>query len=274
MSMNMSFVERKSLKYRSCSSPERSLEQYRSRQTSETETCLPRISEQSAARRSSQDMTVLSMSTITAFLSAIIDYTRSTFKNKLRVGEHFKLPLHYLVAMIEVEIKAHARVEPLEAELKRRGAIFEKATRQADVYYNAPDRDFGVTDEAVRLRRQGDRTFLTYKGPKIDAKSKTRKEIEVEVSDFEKTRDILESLGFRKTLDVVKERRIYHYRGAEVCLDRIEGLGDFVELELQAEGPEDISAKRDALIALLRVLGVEGELIRESYLEMLLASRS
>jgi adenylate cyclase class 2 len=176
--------------------------------------------------------------------------------------------------MFEVEIKARARVEPLEAELKRRGAVFEKVARQADIYYNAPDHDFGVTDEAVRLRRQGSKTFLTYKGPKLDAKSKTRKEVEVEVSDFEKMQDILLSLGFRKTLDVVKERRMYQYRGAEVCLDRIEGLGDFVELELQAESTDDITAKRDALIALLRTLGVEGELIRESYLEMLLASKA
>jgi adenylate cyclase class 2 len=180
---------------------------------------------------------------------------------------------YHLVAMFEVEIKARASVEPLEAELKRRGAVFEKTVTQADVYYNAPHRDFAVTDEAVRLRRQGDRTFLTYKGKKLDAKSKTRKEVEVGVSDFAKMQDILVSLGFRKTLDVVKERRIYHYKGAEVCLDRIEGLGDFVELELQADNPADIARKRDEVIALMRELGVDGELIRESYLEMLLAKK-
>jgi adenylate cyclase, class 2 len=118
---------------------------------------------------------------------------------------------------------------------------------------------------------QGDRTFLTYKGKKLDAKSKTREE--VEVSDFAKMQDILLSLGFRKTLDVVKERRIYHYKGAEACPDRIEGLGESVELELMADNPTDIARKRDDLIALLREIGVEGELIRESYLEMLLAKK-
>jgi len=179
----------------------------------------------------------------------------------------------YLEAMFEVEIKARAAVEPLEAGLRRRGAVFEKVVAQADVYYNAPHRDFAVTDEAVRLRQQGDRAFLTYKGKKLDAKSKTRKEVEVEVSDFAGMQDILLSLGFRKTLDVFKERRIYHYQGAEVCLDHIEGLGEFVELELQADSPADIARKRDELIALMRELGVEGELNRESYLEMLLAKK-
>jgi adenylate cyclase class 2 len=176
--------------------------------------------------------------------------------------------------MFEVEIKTHANVEPIEAELKRRGAVFEKAVTQADVYYNAPHRDFAVTDEAVRLRRQDDRAFLTYKGRKLDAKSKTRKEVEVEVSDFAKMQDILLSLGFQKTLNVAKERRIYHYKGAEVCLDRVEGLGEFVELEMQADSPEDIARKRDELIALMQELGIEGEMIRESYLEMLLAKKA
>jgi adenylate cyclase class 2 len=85
--------------------------------------------------------------------------------------------------------------------------------------------------------------------------------------------DKLLSLDSRKTLDVVKERRFYHYKGAEICLDRIEGLGDFVELELQADSPADIARKRDELIALMQELGVEGELIRASYLEMLLAKK-
>ena len=178
--------------------------------------------------------------------------------------------VYYLLEMFEVEIKARAPVEALEAELKRRGAVFEKAVRQADAYYNAPDRDFAVTDEAVRLRAQEGRAYLTYKGKKLDAQSKTRKEVEVEVSDFARAEDILQSLGFRRTLDVAKERRIYHYQGAEVCLDRVAGLGEFVELEAQVRSQAEVGPKRDELIALLRGLGVGGELIRASYLEMLL----
>ena len=85
--------------------------------------------------------------------------------------------------------------------------------------------------------------------------------------------DILLSLGFRKTLDVVKTRSIYQYKGAEICLDRIEGLGEFVELEMMAENAVEIPQKRDELIALMHELGVEGEQIRESYLEMLLAKK-
>ncbi|WP_424357444.1 class IV adenylate cyclase [Methanocella sp. MCL-LM] len=172
--------------------------------------------------------------------------------------------------MIEVEIKAPAGRAELTRKLNQLGAVFEKKVWQIDSYYNAPHRDFKDTDEALRLREQGSRIYMTYKGKKLDPLSKTRKEVEVEVGDRDKMEDILISLGFRKTLDVIKERQIYHYKNAEICLDRVEGLGEFVEVEAMAENQKEIVAKRDEVTAILRELGVTADLIRESYLEMLL----
>lgn len=173
--------------------------------------------------------------------------------------------------MIEIEIKARADHRALLSALKGAGATFEKTVEQYDTYFNAPDRDFGTTDEALRLREQSGHTYMTYKGKKLDAKSKTRKEVEIEVSDRTKTEDILLSLGYKKTLDVKKKRDIYHLAGVEACVDSVEGLGDYVELEAMAEDTTAVPQKRDMLIDLMRRLGVNGELIRESYLEMLLA---
>lgn len=177
----------------------------------------------------------------------------------------------HVLMMIEVEIKAAAVLEAVERKLRAEGAIFEKSVRQVDAYFNAPHRDFQVTDEAMRLRQQGDRVFMTYKGKKLDAQSKARKEVEVEVSDFSRAEDILLSLGFTKTLQVSKTRLIYHYREAEICLDDVDGLGQFVEAEAQIATVAGLEKKRDELIELLRDLGVRGDLIRESYLEMILA---
>ena len=47
----------------------------------------------------------------------------------------------------------------------------------ADHYFNGHDRDFHQTDEAFRIRRMGEKNFLTYKGPKRDTDTKTRIEI-------------------------------------------------------------------------------------------------
>jgi adenylate cyclase class 2 len=50
----------------------------------------------------------------------------------------------------------------------------------------------------------------------------------------------------------------------------VDGLGEFVELETLAVDDSDIPARRDFLIEAMRRLGIKGDLIRESYLEMLL----
>lgn len=178
-----------------------------------------------------------------------------------------------VISMIEIEIKARADLDALRKKLKQEGAALERTVEQTDIYYNAPDRDFGKTDEALRLRNEGGQIFLTYKGKKLDAKSKTRKEVEVEVADLEKMEDILLSLGFKRTLRVHKTREEYHLDGAVVCLDRVDGLGDFVELETMAVDESAIAERRDWLIDTMRRLGVKGDLIRESYLEMLLAKK-
>jgi adenylate cyclase class 2 len=175
--------------------------------------------------------------------------------------------------MIEIEIKARAGIEALRSKLMREGAASEKTVEQMDLYFNAPHRDFARTDEALRLRSEEGRVFLTYKGKKLDAKSKTRKEVEVEVGDFCMMEDILVSIGFTRSLRVRKTREIYHLGDAVVCLDRVDGLGEFVEMETLVADTEGMEKKRDWLIAEMRRLGVAGELIRESYLEMLMKKK-
>jgi adenylate cyclase, class 2 len=173
--------------------------------------------------------------------------------------------------MIEVEIKARADHFALLRSLKAAGAKYERTVMQNDSYYNAPHRDFGQTDEALRLREENGTVYLTYKGKKIDPKSKARKEVEVTVSDRSKAEDLFLSLGFQKTLGVVKKRGTYKLRDVEVCVDSVEGLGDFVEMEILAPDLKDVPRVRDHLIEEMRSLGITGDLIRESYLEMLLA---
>ena len=77
--------------------------------------------------------------------------------------------------MLEVEAK-YRLPDPtaVESRLREWGAVLVADHAEADHYLNAPDRDFARTDEALRLRRIGEQNFLTYKGPRRDATSKTR----------------------------------------------------------------------------------------------------
>src|SRR5947209_17887295 len=87
-------------------------------------------------------------------------------------------------AMLEVEMKfPGADFARLERSLSEWGATADPPLEEADHYFNSPDRDFAVTDEALRLRRIGSTNRVTYKGPKRGNVGKTRTEIEVPLAE-------------------------------------------------------------------------------------------
>jgi adenylate cyclase class 2 len=183
--------------------------------------------------------------------------------------------------MLEVEMKFPvADFTRLAGQLRQWGAQADEPIQEADHYCNAPDRDFAQTDEALRLRRIGAQNRVTYKGPRLDRQTKTRTEIEVGLADGDRAADdflrLLGHLGYRPSLVVCKRRQIHRLeRGGfhlEVCLDEVDGLGRYVELEVLAE-PEQLDAARSLLLRTAADLGL-AESERRSYLEMLLASGS
>ena len=123
--------------------------------------------------------------------------------------------------MIEVEVKAKINsFEEMEEKLAKIGATKIKKEFQEDIYFNSPVVDFAETDEALRIRttKENDNKniFITYKGPKIDSKSKTRKEIEIGIEDSEKCADIFEEIGFKKVRAVRKNRQYFQYENFEI----------------------------------------------------------
>lgn len=177
----------------------------------------------------------------------------------------------------EVEMKFRVSdATTFRERLDRLGAEEDETKPQQDRYFNHPARDFASTDEALRIRCDGDRNCITYKGPKVDTTTKTREEIEVPIGDGAKPRDqfadILVRLGFREVLTVSKTRQTFTLQRSglevEVALDAVDGLGAFVELETQAD-ESTLDAARKMLLELAKELGL-AETERRSYLQMLL----
>ena len=183
--------------------------------------------------------------------------------------------------MYEVELKVEADHERVRAALEAAGAAPVDRVRQVDSYYDAPHREFAETDEALRLRREteldGDgetTTKMTYKGPLVEAESKTREEHETAVADGDAAAGILDGLGFEPAATVEKERERFDVDGYTVTLDTVSGLGSFVEVEREATEAE-IEEVRAGAEELLRELGLDpDEQIRTSYLGLLLADNS
>lgn len=168
----------------------------------------------------------------------------------------------------------------LEQRLLALGAITGEDQEQVDRYYRHPARDFAQTDEALRLRRIGEHNYITYKGPKLDTATKTRREIEMALPAGEpgavQAAELLAALSFEPVLEVRKHRRhltlSYHGTTVEIALDRVAEVGEFVELELIAD-ESSLPAAQQTIAALARELQLT-ESERRSYLEMLLAARS
>jgi len=169
--------------------------------------------------------------------------------------------------MLEVEIKSPCGdPEAMGEKVISFGGERLETRIDRDRYFNHPSRNFAETDEAVRIRSIGDRHYLTYKGPKLSATTKSRVEEEVSVASAEICENILLALGFTDVLLVVKKRELYELEDIEVCIDTIEGLGSFVELEVQTDH-QDKGEKK--LFELAERLGL-ADFINRSYLEMLL----
>lgn len=177
----------------------------------------------------------------------------------------------------EVELKY--RVPDLAAFSRRLADLKahpSSAAEEADLYFAHPSRDFARTDEALRLRRKGEANYITYKGPKIDATTKTRREIELPLGAggdaFRSWKALLEAIGFRPVAEVRKSRRKasaeWQGRSVEVSLDDVQGVGTYVEFELVVD-ETDLEAAKACITSLAESLGLaQGE--RRSYLELLL----
>lgn len=179
--------------------------------------------------------------------------------------------------MIEVEVKMPIfRRPPIEQGLRRLGFMPGALIKESDTYFTSSFHDFMETDEALRIRESENYStasasaFLTYKGPKLDTVSSARKELDTEVADGETCRDILLALGYRELSPVRKLRQYYHRDNITACVDQVEELGSFLELEMIVENEAERPEALKKIEAILHDLDCRmEETTRYSYLYML-----
>jgi len=176
--------------------------------------------------------------------------------------------------MYEVELKLGADHEVVRERLRALDADPLGTVEQADTYYEHPVREFAETDEAFRVRREtadGEtEARVTYKGPLVEAASKTREEFETAVGDGDAIRGVLDGVGFAPAATVRKDRECYDLDGYTVTLDRVADVGTYVEVEREATESE-VETVREGAVEVLRRLDLDpDEQVRTSYLGLLL----
>ena len=139
---------------------------------------------------------------------------------------------------VEIKIPLKTKVEILLSQLEDLGFLLTKQIRECDTYFNSAFYDFRKKDEALRIRECEDLktgkkySELTYKGPKLDQVSMTRKELECKFESPDTLREILETIGIKGLYEVDKKRSYYKKDKMNACVDQVKNLGEFLELEI------------------------------------------
>ncbi len=180
----------------------------------------------------------------------------------------------------EVEQKFKvADLSGLEQRLAALGVAVAPAQTEVDLYFSHPSRQFAETDEALRIRRKAGQALITYKGPKVDRTTKTRREIELPLGADEESAaawvGLLQVLHFTPVAEVFKSRRKaftpWMGRTVEVSLDDVRDVGTYAELELVVD-EQDVEPAKTLIASLAAELDLR-ENERRSYLELLLDRR-
>ena len=194
--------------------------------------------------------------------------------------------------MIEVEVKLRIDdIDSIENKILELG--FKKSTKvsESDQYYNGVDRDFRKTDEALRIRRsiglegncivadcekcddpdENQVCTLTYKGQKLDTVSMARQEIEIEIDNYEGMKQILMALGYKPVPVLNKIRQYYFSEELCICLDDVEGLGYYMEIEKIIDSEDNREVALLLIEETLKSLGYSmADTTTTSYLSMLM----
>lgn len=180
--------------------------------------------------------------------------------------------------MIEAEVKLPVRdLEEVKKQLIQKGFVPLSHIQEKDVYFDDAQGQIRANGQALRIRKTMDMKTgstagqINFKGKKIDTLTMTRQELESIVDKADICIQILEAVGFHKVFPkVIKDRTMLQYGEMTACLDQVEGLGDFLELEILVDREEQKDAAQERIASVLETLGYSmADTVRRSYLSML-----
>lgn len=123
----------------------------------------------------------------------------------------------------------------IEKKLESIGAIKQGEYFQKRNLYNFHEEYRG---RFIRLRTNGEKTTLTIKDKSAKKEIGSVKELEIEVSSFEKTNEILELLGYEHSTYQENKRIIYKLGHIEFDIDTWPMIPTYLEIE--GKNKEDV----------------------------------
>jgi adenylate cyclase class 2 len=196
--------------------------------------------------------------------------------------------------MFEIELKAHLADRSAAADRLNAFAVYAGFTEKSDTYWVMAqavtqvsaliDTQMSTANEIpairvreTRLKDSGGETIVTFKKKELRNGVEVNNETEFTVSGREEFETLLRALTFSPKIRKRKATDSWHYENALIEISAVEGLGDFIEIELLSEtdDPETVAEYTRRLHEILEQTGVPQSAIEPRYYtEMLTAAET
>ena len=169
-----------------------------------------------------------------------------------------------MIQMIEIEVKHKVKnktqLKKIRLKLKQK-AVFRKKEKEINIVFDSIKGELKKKGILLRLRKDS-KNKLTFKTPiKAKGKFKERKETELIVKNFERTKKILEEMNFFPAFVYEKKREYFDLNGTEILVDELPFIGYWIEIEGNKKGIAEVE----------EVLGLkEKNRIVKNYLQLFL----
>lgn len=174
--------------------------------------------------------------------------------------------MNNLIPQVAPQVNAHFNGK-FEVELKYRlpdrAAFWTRLTAKSpevmlednlehDCYFDSPLASLAAQHKSLCIREMQPSGIMLWivKGPEKD-----RCEA-VNITDVNKAKSMLRTLGYECVLEMQKRRSVYFVGQFHLTLDRLEGLGDFAELAIMTDDEAMLPVYEVQLLALAAELGL------------------
>jgi adenylate cyclase, class 2 len=170
--------------------------------------------------------------------------------------------------MIEVEIRAKVHnLEQIKDTLNKLKAVFVRTEKQVDHVFGRIkdlDQEHKIIENcfSARIREKGDKRCVEFKEIK---RTGAGMEFSSPLASLESGLNFLDKLDFKEAFKISKIREIYKYKDFEICLDNVEKLGFFIEIEHPSKDDGDKDEAVQECRDLLNVIAPDAILEPKKY---------
>lgn len=166
--------------------------------------------------------------------------------------------------MREIEIKARcADIQGLLTKFAEQNVSVSEPVTQDDQVFGLPEEKGDNVNQApwlrIRTEIRGDQRKSIFTLKKSVTGQLDSIEHETEVVDSDECRNIIRHLGFVPYVSVKKTRRKARIGDIEFCIDEVEALGSFVEVEKLTDENANYETVTDELWAVFEQFGITRE---------------